>query len=1001
MVKFLQINLEKSPSAHGLAEKTTMENKTDVILASEPNKQCLKSGEWFFDDTHLAAIKVKDRNIRVYDTGSGKGFVWITIKDIQVFSCYISPNVSLREYMKFLDGIKETLILSQHKKFILGGDMNAKSYAWNSHKEDNKGTALVEWAQELGLEICNKGENPTYTAGNYGSIIDVTMCSRNIYRKIMDWQVSDEETMSHHQYIFFELREENQRIVLNNPTEREWIFDESKEEIYKREIERKIDLSHRNPEYCTKLTQDVCKKTFRIVKKRNGRPSVYWWNDEIATKRKMCHAEKRKMVRINKSVHSTQYEKTEARENYYEKKRKLRNEINNSKKKKWIELCNDLNNNVWGDGYKIVCKRFRLKPLISLTTEEKINIAIELFPQHQKEVWARDVVEKDSIPLFKMEEIVEAFQKIRKKKAPGLDGLRGEVVKPFFEAVPEYCLNMFNDLLVSGTFPKIWKVAKLVLLEKGKKQGLDKMSYRPICLLNVFGKIFEHVLKKRIKEKIKENGDLASNQYGFRDGMSTLDAMEEVVKTAEKAKKEKKICAMTLLDVQNAFNSIPWKGIIDEMKRREIPVYLLNILKSYLEERELIIDDEEEAKMELSCGVPQGSILGPLLWNIYYDPLLRMEIPTSSKIIAYADDIVIITKGTNKMEIEKEINETVAKIISWMKEHMLKIAAHKTEVVLLVSKRVFCREIAIKVDGVEIRSKKSVKYLGVHFEQNMRMGEHIKKAVEKTGRIAGNLARLMPNLNGPENEKRNILASVVYSSLMYGVQIWGKVTQWKKYVTMLEQAQRKVMLRLARAYRTSATISLQVISGSLPIDLMIEEKIRIYNMKKKKKQFESAEETMDIEEEDEETEEKIKEEMMIKWQDKWTKEVSKGQWTKTLIPNIQKWTSRSHGKVCYELSQFLTGHGHFKSFQFKIKKVPNENCRYCPNTKDDPEHTVFQCKNFEKTREDCVRKEGELNKNNIIEKMLSTEESWKNIEEMIKNIINIKEKEDRKQRDIP
>lgn len=221
MMKFLQINLERSPGAHGLAIKTTIENDIVVILASEPNKKCLISEGWFFDDTRGAAIKVTGNNLRVYDTGSGKGFVWIVINEVQVFSCYVSPNITLREYIEFLDGIKEALISSQRNKFVVGGDMNAKSYAWGSHKEDDRGTALVEWVEELGLEICNQGETPTYISGEYQSIIDVTLCSRNLYRKIINWRVSDEETMSHHQYIFFELKEENQHPVPNKHPQRE------------------------------------------------------------------------------------------------------------------------------------------------------------------------------------------------------------------------------------------------------------------------------------------------------------------------------------------------------------------------------------------------------------------------------------------------------------------------------------------------------------------------------------------------------------------------------------------------------------------------------------------------------------------------------------------------------------------------------------------------------------------------------------------------------------
>lgn len=157
--------------------------------------------------------------------------------------------------------------------------------------------------------------------------------------------------------------------------------------------------------------------------------------------------------------------------------------------------------------------------------KDKMEIAEELFPKDEKETWLRQETVKEEIPQFRMEELVEAFQRLRNKKAPGTDGLSGEVVKMFFETAPNFCLKFFKYLLVSGTFPKIWKTGKLGLLEN---EGTGKMSYRPICLLNVMGKVLENLLKRRILE-LKKKGDLSENQHGFREGRSTIDAIEQVV----------------------------------------------------------------------------------------------------------------------------------------------------------------------------------------------------------------------------------------------------------------------------------------------------------------------------------------------------------------------------------------------------------------------------------------------------------------------------------------
>lgn len=995
MISILQINLDRSVAAHDLVDITVVDKKIDIVLISEPNKNHVVKGGWFMDKNRDSAIKVYNKKIKVYDAGSGEGFVWVAVGDLQIFSVYISPNVPLHRFINFLDGLKVALINSKYNKVIVGGDMNAKSFSWGSTREDDRGTTLAEWSVEMRMEIVNRGDTPTFVRGEYSSLIDVTLSTRNMYTKIVNWRVSDEENMTDHQYIFYDILDMNPERNKENQ-EIKWKYNEKRKERCQEEIKKKINEECTNPEQCIEMLQNICENIFR--KRRGGdcKTPVYWWNQEIAEKRKECHAQRRKMTRMNKQRNATEEGKKATRDNYYTMKRDLREKINVAKKHKWADICNELNNDIWGNGYRIVCKKFKLLPILTLKKEEKLKIAKELFPENEIVNWIREDTKEENIPLFTLDELIEAFQNIKNKKTPGTDGLNGEIIKIFFEIAPNLCLKMFNDLLAAGTFPKIWKTAKLVLLEKGKKEGSDKMTYRPICLLNVMGKTFEYLLKRRIITEMKEKGDLSENQHGFREGRSTLGAMEQVVGLAEEAKKEGKLCAMTLLDVKNAFNSIPWKGIMGEIRRKGISGYLINMIASYLEDRVLMV--EEELQIELSCGVPQGSVLSPLLWNIYYDPLLKMEIPAESEIVAYADDVAVVSKGDNKESLEKNINRTVKKIIDWMNDHKLEIAAHKTEVVLLISKRT-CNEITVKVDQVRIKSKESAKYLGVYLGKDLSMAEHTRKAVEKAGKTAANLARLMPNIKGPDNEKRNILASVVYSTLLYGAPIWGKITRWKKYVNLLEKVQRRVMLRLARAYRTSATVVLQVITGSLPIELMVEEKIKVYEMKKNKKTVEeedgreNEEETMRREiNESEKSEEDIKQEMIEKWKLKWQMEVNKGQWTKRLIPDIEEWIKRKHGKLTYEISQFLTGHGSFGSYLFKIKKTRNENCIYCRSPKDNPEHAMFQCTRFLEQRRTCIEQiKKTLTPENIIKVMLENESNWNAVEGMIKEIMKIKQ----------
>ncbi|KAL1447877.1 hypothetical protein WDU94_010890 [Cyamophila willieti] len=196
------------------------------------------------------------------------------------------------------------------------------------------------------------------------------------------------------------------------------------------------------------------------------------------------------------------------------------------------------------------------------------------------------------------------------------------------------------------------------------------------------------------------------------------------------------------------------------------------------------------------------------------------------------------------------------------------------------------------------------------------------------------------------------------------------------------------MLRLCRAYRTSSTPVLQVLSGSLPIELMVEEKMKLYELRKSE-EWNDPDERRDMLED-------LEEEMMIRWQLKWERELVRAKWTKRLIPNIRPWISRNHGELSYELSQLLTGHGNFGFYLHRFKILRTATCRYCDFQNDHPEHTFFMCPRFSAERECCNLEVGSvLSPSNIIEVMLASKENWESVSRMVTKVIKIKEKDGR------
>lgn len=973
MIIFHQANLRKSRPGLDLFLETARQGKASIALITEPNLARAKSVDCFLNETGNTAIKVLDQRIKVLDHWKhGTCFVRITTQNFALYSVYLSPSDRVDTFKLKLHEIQQDIERVCNDKIILGGDFNAKSYAWGSNIEDGRGKILGEWFAAMDLAIMNRGHVPTYVNDSIQSVIDITVCSQSLIGRAENWEVSMEENLSDHNTINFKLTEAMERPNVQPSPPLSWRFDASKEDDLKEKIEEAVARMTDNPEIGMKFLQDICEELFKKKRPRSDRKPAYWWNSEIDALRKSCLAARRKLVRENGRRTRTGDQVITLRNEYYAKKKELRNKICESRETEWRKLCEELNNDIWGAGYKIVCKKFKINSTINLPTEEKLSIAKKLFPVKKTIEFVREDVPEEEVPPFTMDELLQALTEIKNKKAPGPDGIVPEIIKVLIKTAPDYCLKIFNHCARKGIFPKEWKEAKLVLIEKEMKATDTTKSYRPICLLDGMGKVYEKLIKMRLDKEIEEDEGLSINQYGFISGKSTIDAMLEVQRIARGAKMRKRVCVMTMADVKNAFGSVPWDGIVAELRKRNISDYLINIMKDYFKDRNVKIDGSE---FLLTCGVPQGSVLGAVLWNIYYDPILKIALPRNTTAIAYADDLALLTTGVDRNLLQLEVRLAMSTVNNWMKSRNLELAPQKTEIVLLASSRKI-PQITVSISGVRITSKDSAKYLGVWFDKDMRMTDHIRKISTKAEKIAANLARLMPNINGPQNHKRKILASVVYSTLFYGVPAWVETAQTKKYRYRLEKVQRKIILRQCRAYRTSPTIALQVISGTLPIELMATEREKRYHWRKSEDFNQQMAE--------------LEEELIDRWQRQWNEESTKGQWTKTLIREIQPWVERSHGDVTFELSQFLTGHGNFAAYLKRFKIQEEDKCIYCQQL-DTPKHTFFQCVRWQDVRSRCWESLGaEQSENTIISEMLKDKKRWDCVSSLITEIVKKK-----------
>ncbi|CAK1602210.1 unnamed protein product [Parnassius mnemosyne] len=256
--------------------------------------------------------------------------------------------------------------------------------------------------------------------------------------------------------------------------------------------------------------------------------------------------------------------------------------------------------------------------------------------------------------------------------APGPDGLPGKAWVLASEAFGPRLEGLLSACLERGQFPLRWKTGKLVLIRKPGRPADSPSAYWPVVLLDEVGKLFERVIANRLAEHLAGTGpDLAETKQALYGGRH--HARESPHDGGCSGQGGGVVLAVSL-DIANAFNSIPWSCIREALRYHRVPNYLRRIVGDYLTDRAVIYPGRngEWNRREMSCGVPQGSVLGPPLWNIGYDWVLRADLPTGVSVVCYADDTLVLAQGRSYEAAAENMTRGVAIVVERIRQLGLK-----------------------------------------------------------------------------------------------------------------------------------------------------------------------------------------------------------------------------------------------------------------------------------------------------------------------------------------
>ena len=374
-----------------------------------------------------------------------------------------------------------------------------------------------------------------------------------------------------------------------------------------------------------------------------------------------------------------------------------------------------------------------------------------------------DVASENS---FTEENVLRAMKNLKNKSSYGFDNIPVKVLRDGCDILVKPYHRLLNKIYHQSSIPEQWKTSRILPLhKKGQKKQME--NYRPISNLCAGSKIFERLILQRILEidNQTEFSLTGENQHGFKKGKSTITASADIQSRIASLMDEDQYVAMASLDLSAAFDVINIDLLLRRLEIMGMPEDLMSLLRTWLRDRLCYVEVRNNCSQFYSsnCGTVQGSILGPVLFNLFLSPLLEKEDMTS-----YADDSYLIKANKTKEVALRRLQFQCKKVEKWMTGSGLKVNIGKTE--LVIFHRMDATVGTIQLNGFEIVSKKEMSVLGVMFDSKLEWSTQVEKASRKARSTLQGLRVIDKYFTIPE--KLTLLTTFFYSRLYYGSQIW-------------------------------------------------------------------------------------------------------------------------------------------------------------------------------------------------------------------------------------
>lgn len=420
-------------------------------------------------------------------------------------------------------------------------------------------------------------------------------------------------------------------------------------------------------------------------------------------------------------------------------------------------------------------------------------------------------------------QVANYINNLKNNCSQGLDQISTKLIKTHKETIIPILTKLINNVTFSAIFPNELKIAKVIPIYKSK-DSTNVANYRPISVLPVLSKNFERNIHDQLFNEMRKHDIFRNNQYAYQPESGTISACISCVSTVQTSLEKKMLMVILFVDFKKAFDSVNHNLLLLKLKKLGLKDASYELIKSYLYKRTQIVKVNKTLSKatEIMCGVPQGSILGPLFFLIFMNDLF--DINFAGQLQLYADDVALIYSASTEECLENKMQLDLNHLLTWCTNNEMTVNVEKTNYIIFQR----TLNLNLKYNELSITQVYKTKYLGLFLNSYLSWNDHITNVLRKSSPMVGMLWRI--SRIAPRPILYKIYYAFINSNISYMLPIWGQSPRYQtqKVLGMQKRALRSLnSLKFLDSVKTYFTVQI------LPIEYyaQYETILLIYKMK--------------------------------------------------------------------------------------------------------------------------------------------------------------------------